>query len=131
MANTKRDTANRPERVPVHERNRVTFQDQDPDYVYRFVNDVEDRIQQFLNAGYEVVNSNSAVGDKVVDDPSKLSTAVTKSVGGGIIAYLMRISRDWYEADQRKKISALEEQEASFHQEHRGQHAFKFSIERK
>lgn len=98
--------AMRPKRVPLHEqrRNRLTFTDQDPNYVYRVVNDVDNRIEQFKLAGYEVVEHKSKVGDTaVVDGNVSLGSGARVHVGSGRQAILMRIPKEIYDADQAEK----------------------------
>mgnify|MGYP001575752125 CR=1 FL=1 len=96
----------RPKRVPLHEqrRNRLTFTNQDPNYVYRVVNDVDNRIEQFKLAGYEVVEHNTKVGDTaVVDGNVSLGSGARVHVGSGRNAILMRVPRKLYEEDQTAK----------------------------
>lgn len=96
----------RPKRVPLHEqrRNRLTFNNQDPNYVYRVVNDVDNRIEQFKTAGYEVVQHETKVGDTaVVDGNISLGSGARVHVGSGRHAVLMRIPRELYEEDQAAK----------------------------
>lgn len=112
MAKTETVAATRPKRVPVGgPRNILTVAQKDPNYVYRWVNDVPGRINLFKEGGYEVVTDEHEVGDKTVDRGSKLGSAITKSVGGQITAVLMRIPKDWYDEDQvakQKEVDILE-----------------------
>lgn len=93
-------------------RNRLSVHGQDPDYVYRIVNDDDDRIPQLMEAGYELVQSKDVkVGDKRVGDASPEGSAKQLSVGGGMKAFVMRIKKEWYYEDQAVKqrdIDALE-----------------------
>ena len=102
----------RVKRVPVGgPRNILTVAQKDPNFVYRWVNDVPGRIAAFKEGGYEVVTSDNEVGDKTVDRGSKLGSAITKSVGGQITAVLMRIPKEWYDEDQaakQKEVDVLE-----------------------
>ena len=50
----------RVKRVPVGSRNRLEVIGKSPDYVYRIVNDVDDRVELFKAAGYEVVSISEA-----------------------------------------------------------------------
>ena len=45
----------RVKRIPVGTRNRLEVIGKSPDYVYRIVNDVDDRVERFKAAGYDVV----------------------------------------------------------------------------
>jgi hypothetical protein len=87
----------------------------DPNYVYRFVNDVGDRINMFQEAGYELVSKEDhKIGDNRVDIASPDGTHASVSVGvtargEGQRAYLMRQKREWYEADQAAKQENIRE----------------------
>ena len=108
------ERAERPKRVPVGgPRNILTVAQKDPNYVYRWVNDVPGRIAAFKEGGYEVVTSDNEVGDKTVDRGSKLGSAITKSVGGQITAVLMRIPKEWYDEDQEAKQKEVDTLEAT------------------
>lgn len=67
-------------RTPVGTRHILTVTGKDPDYHYRIVNDESDRVQQFLDAGYELVNANDVqVGDKRVNSASAEGSAAQVS----------------------------------------------------
>jgi hypothetical protein len=101
-------------RVPVGQRNVLTVKGQDPNYVYRVVNDVDDRVAQFLEGGYELVDKDSTdVGDKRVSQGTAIGSKQEVSVGQGIKAKIMRIPKEWYEEDQARKQSFVNKQEAS------------------
>ena len=108
----------RPKRVPVTKRSRLTVRDQDPSYHYRIVNaNLEsdpDRVADLIEQGYEIVpgKATGGTGDKRVDNPSALGSAGQISVGGGTKAVVMRIPKDWYNEDQAAKqaeIKAVED----------------------
>jgi hypothetical protein len=101
-------------RVPVSQRNILTVKGKDPNYEYRVVNDTEDRIAQFLDGGYELVDKASVdVGDKRVSQGTSVGSKKVFSVGQGIKGHLMRIPRELYEEDQRNKQAFVNLQEAS------------------
>jgi len=59
----------RPQRVPVSGRRDVlTVTDKDEAFVYRWVNDTQGRIDQFLAGGYELVQDDVKVGDDSIDN---------------------------------------------------------------
>ncbi len=97
------------ERVPVSsQRAPLRYKGLDTkNFVQRWVLDKDDRLQVFLDAGYEFVNptaANSQVGDPTVDSSKGLDTRVTKTAGfGNLRLFLMQIPRKWYEDDQAKK----------------------------
>ena len=78
----------------------------DPNYVERYVNNKPGRIDAFRNAGYEMVcvsKDNKVVGDPHCGKGTKVGTPVTLHAGDGELSYLMRIKREWYDEDQKKK----------------------------
>jgi hypothetical protein len=122
MANTRKATTTRterPTRIPVsgEGRNILSINDQDPNYVYRWVNDVEGRIDRFKAGGYEFVHSTDIAGDRSTENASNASTVLSKKVGNGITAYAMRIKREWYEEDQASKAKAIDDKEESLFRE--------------
>lgn len=106
----------RPDRVPVYEanRNKITVAGLDHEnFMYRWVNDTEGRIDMFLNAQWEFVAKDGLkVGDGGVDSSARTSSAMSKGMGGGVVAYLMRIPKDIWLMDQARKeteeIASLE-----------------------
>jgi hypothetical protein len=100
-------------RTPVGQRNVLTVTGQDPGYTYRFVNDSGDRVQEFLENGWEKVPAkNVRVGDKRMGSDSTEGTDAMASVGQGMKAYVLRIRKDWYDEDQAAKqahVNATEE----------------------
>lgn len=108
--NTSKAPSGRPQRTPVGTRNVLTVKGKDPNYEYRIVNDVDDRITQFLEAGYELVDDEAVqVGDKRVNAASSLGSKKEISVGQDVKARVMRIKREWYEEDQARKLSHVAE----------------------
>lgn len=104
----------RVKRQPVGGRNRLTVQGKDPNYVYRIVNDEEDRIARFQEGGYELVPDEAVkVGDNRANKTSSEGTIKQLSVGGGRKAYVMRIRKDWYEEDQKAKQDHVTSVEAT------------------
>jgi hypothetical protein len=108
MSNQKEAIAKAPERrvrrTPIGQRNVLTLSKKDPNFVYRFVNDVGDRVQEFIEQGYEVVkDSTTSVGDKRLGNPTAEGGVVQASVGQGTKAIVMRIRKDWYDEDQAQK----------------------------
>lgn len=111
MARTSTQTS-RPRRTPVGSRNRISVSNQEAGYVYRVVNDLDDRVSQLENNGWEFVNaSDTKVGDTRADNASSVGSKASVSVGQGVKAYVMRIKKDWYDEDQQAKqaqVDALE-----------------------
>jgi len=91
-------------RTGLSRRNVLTAEGKEPGYVYRFVNDSEDRVQEFLDRGYEIVPSSKVkVGDKRVDRAGSEGSVSQTSVGGGKKAILMRQREDYYHEDAKAK----------------------------
>lgn len=100
-------------RVPVTERNILSVKGKEDGYHYRIVNDTGDRVQQLMDAGYEIVDASSVqVGDKRINATSPEGTQAQVSVGGGVKAFVMRQKLEWYNEDQAAKqarVNQLEE----------------------
>lgn len=118
MSNEKEAIAKAPrgrtQRTPIGQRNVLTVAGKDPNYVYRIVNDSGDRIQMFLEAGYELVSdSDVRVGDKRVNKGSAEGSVSQVSVGQGQKAMVMRIKKEWYDEDQTAKQRQVDQLEAT------------------
>lgn len=115
---TKEAIAKAPERrvrrTPIGKRNVLTVSGMEEGYNYRFVNDSGDRVQEFLDNGWEKVPAKKVrVGDKRIGAASEEGTDATASVGQGVKAYIMRIRKDWYEEDQEAKQAHINATEAA------------------
>ena len=113
----KKSHTERKKRIPVSgdERNVLTVRNKEPGFVYRFVNNVSDRIQKFMDAGYEPVSRESAgaIGDRRVDSSEGTSSIVEKSVGLGQKAILMRQPEEFYSEDQQTKQKRVDDLEVA------------------
>ena len=108
---TPQEASARPRRQPLGVRNRLNVKNKEEGYMYRIVNDVDDRISQLLEQGYEIVPQAKvgAVGDKRVDLPSAPGSASYLSVGQGTKAVVMRQREDYYKEDQAVKQRQIDE----------------------
>ena len=105
--------ANRPKRIPVGSGDRLKFSNR-PGYYRRIVNDDPNnpgRIQAHLDAGYSFVTGKETGGPETAADPSKMSSRVSKHVGGGVIGYLMEQPMKWREEDLALKNRRVDESE--------------------
>lgn len=111
--------ANRPRRTSINgTRNRLNVRGKEDGYVYRIVNDIDDRVQIFQEMGYEIVTDESVtVGDKRVATATQEGTPVKVSVGQGITGYVMRQKQEWYDEDQAAKQERVNELEQSIHKQ--------------
>jgi len=129
----KRVSTGRRRRVPLgtpEQKLSVPQAQDDPDSVYRWVNDLPGRLQKALNGGYEYVEdptlqigSGSTSGNAEQD--SRVSRLVGKDAKGfPMMAYLMKISRNIYEEDQAVKQEAIDDVDKTIrhgrHNEHEG-----------
>jgi hypothetical protein len=113
-ATVAKSPSGRVRRTPVGVRNVLTVRGKDPEYEYRIVNDQSDRIEQFKDAGYEIVKASDVIiGDRRVNSASPEGSFAQVSVGGGDKAIVMRIKKEWYEEDQRRKQAVVDESEAA------------------
>jgi hypothetical protein len=98
----------RPQRTTLGSKNRLVVANPDPNYEYRFVNDVRDRVEVFKQNGWEVAPADDIrVGDKRVENPSSVGSASRVPVGlvgeHAGHAVVMRIPKEWYKEDQDAK----------------------------
>lgn len=93
-------------------RNRLSVRGQEPGYVYRIVNDLDDRIETLKEIGYELVTDpNVSVGEKRIANPTQEGSPIKVSVGNGVQAYVMRQKKEWYDEDQAVKAAKTNELE--------------------
>ena len=102
----------RKRRTPLMRKNVLNYEDKDPNFVYRFVNDRPGRVQEFLDMGYEHVD-HGKVGDSRVDKRSADGSRTQVHVGQGDQGFLMRIPKEFYEEDQKVKQDYVDATEAA------------------
>lgn len=110
MASRKQAT-NQRKRIPVSgNKDIMTVKGKDDGFVYRWVNqDDSGRIQMFEDGGYMKVDGGDIeVGQADVSQASTLGKTVTKNVGQGTTAVLMKIKQEWYDEDQAAKASEVD-----------------------
>jgi hypothetical protein len=104
----------RPKRTPIGQRQVLSVTGKEPGFQYRFVNDTSERVQTFLDNGWELVEQKDIrIGDKRVGNPSPEGTAAKAHVGQGQYAYVLRIRDDWYTEDQAEKQRYVDATEAA------------------
>ena len=103
---TQASASARPRRTPIGTRNILTVSGKKDGYHYRIVNDQGDRIQEFIDNGWELVPANEVrVGDKRINQAKPEGSNAQVSVGGGDKAFVMRIKQEWYDEDQAAKLA--------------------------
>ena len=75
------------------------------------------RIWKFKRGGWDLVtldteDSELAVGQEAVYKSKEQGTLIRLHTGEGRYSYLMRIKKEWFEADQAAKEEAIKETEA-------------------
>jgi len=115
MARTPSVASARPQRASLGKRDRLAIKNKEDGFIYRIVNDVDDRVELLKGIGYEVCTTEQvgAVGNKRVDNTSSVGSAAHFSVGQGTKAVIMRIPDDWYKDDQRAKQAEIDAIEAT------------------
>lgn len=115
MARTPSVASARPQRAPLGKRDRLAIKNKEDGFTYRIVNDVDDRVEQLMERGYEVCSKEQvgAIGNKRVDNTSSVGSAAHFSVGQGTKAVVMRVPEDLYKEDQRAKQAEIDALEAT------------------
>lgn len=93
----------RERRLPINgARNVLKVKGMEPGYHYRVVNDVDDRIDELKEYGYEIVMDNTvSVADRKVAVPTSEGSPVRVSVGGGMYGYVMRIKNELFKENRQ------------------------------
>lgn len=105
-------------RIPVSgNRDILTARGKEPGWVYRWVNDTNNRILTFKDGGFEHTKPEDIdVGSIGIDNPSIVGGIVSKAVGLGVTAYLMRIKQEFYDEDQEAKALKVDRTEQALNE---------------
>ena len=107
----------RPKRVPLHNRDILTVHNKNPNKVYRWVNDIDDRLYRFKQAGWEFVTDKGiCVGEPTVNANTELGSVVVKRTGSTEL-FLMAIEREFYDEDQAAKAQRIKDTEATMYEQ--------------
>lgn len=111
-ASVAKDAPKRKERNSITgTRTKLSLQGEEPGFHYAWIND--ENVGTAEDAGFEFVTHAIKVGNKHIDVSTMQGARVSRNVGGGVIAYLMRIPQEWYDHDmqeeQREKVDASEQ----------------------
>lgn len=117
-------------RQPLAVRNRVSVRNQEPGYVYRVVTDIDSRVEDLVDRGYEIVPQDKVVrgGDKRVDEASALGSTSSISLGRGDRGVVMRIRQDWNAEDQAAKAIRADELEKTMKEDGKQASDYGFSL---
>lgn len=86
-------------RIPLGTRNVLTAPKR-PGFVRRFINDKDDRIENFKNAGWSVVDEKTQIGDSKIGQAGAIGSSANAHVGSGQRAVLVEIPEKYYEEDR-------------------------------
>lgn len=119
----------RPKRTPLREsyRNILTVENKDPNYEYRWVLDQYarhddqsnefhpgQRLARFIAAHWQFVHNHEVtVGDAYVYKTGNVGSIVRVPAGHGDYHYLMKISKELYDEDQKEKQGKIDVVEKS------------------
>lgn len=100
-------------RQPLTIRNRISVKNRDPEFAYRVVTDLDNRVEELIERGYEIVPQDKVIrgGDKRVDEASALGSNSSISLGRGDRGVVMRIKKEWHAEDQAAKALRADELE--------------------
>lgn len=105
----------RTKRISQIQRGPLSVRGKESGYQYRIVNDIEGRVEQFQEVGYELVaDKDVSIGDKRVDKASPIGSVKQFHVGGGVKGVLMRQSDANYAEDQAAKEAVIANQENAY-----------------
>lgn len=134
QSNNRGNKTLRKERVPVfQQRGNLAVTGEDPNFKYRWVNDVSDTgetILKYLDAGYNFVTKSEAgklqIGDNYVFDSEFAGGSIIRkpaSKRDGGFLYYMKQKRQWYEEDQalKEKLLRKKENQIRIGKSHEGQ----------
>lgn len=112
MAETKRVR-----RTPINgTRNKLSVVGKDADYEYRHVLDVDGRIQELQENGWQLVaKKDHKVGDDRVAEATPIGSHQHIVNKNGDVQYLMRIKKEYYDEDQKAKLAKVDSDEESMH----------------
>lgn len=117
MTRESRESQERPKRISVNQqRDKLNVLGLDTgNFYYRWVNDVEDRLLTFKQAGYEFVDKSEvkSSGDPTVDTSKGTDSRLRKGVGGGLTAFLMKLPLEYKRQDDAEKEAEILETERS------------------
>jgi len=92
-------------------RTKLEVTGQEPGFHYAWIN--EDNVGTAEDAGYEFVTHDVKVGNRHVNVSQLSGKHISRNVGAGVVAYLMRVPQEWFDSDmaeeQRIKVDAAEQ----------------------
>lgn len=109
---TQLNRVKREQRVPINgNRSVLDVSGKEDGFHYCWVNDYN--VDKFIDAYYEYVEHAVTVGHTKIDAASAQGAKVSKKVGNGLIAFLMRIPVEYYTEDVKAMNQKVDELEGS------------------
>lgn len=103
-------------RVPMYIRQPLSTEPR-PGYTRRIVNGDPARVARFKQAGWNLVEDGTQIGDEYAGQASSMGSVSSKPVGGGRVDVLMEIPTEFYEEDQAAKQREVDRTEEAMLQE--------------
>lgn len=111
----------RPKRIAVGLRPKLSLIGKNPNYEYRYVNDTPGRIAMFKHSGWELcTNEEVDTGNFRAEDATELGSLAYAVVDGGtgMKAYVMKIKKDWYQSFMDEHEEEVRRSEESLQPNH-------------
>lgn len=83
-------------------RQKLSLIGEEAGFHYAWIND--DNVGDALDNDYEFVTHAIKVGSKHIDVSEMQGAKISRNVGGGTVAYLMRIPEEWFEENQYEDV---------------------------
>lgn len=83
-------------------RQKLAVTGEEPGFHYAWIND--ENVGDALDNDYEYVTHAVKVGSNHIDVSQMQGAKISRNVGGGVIAYLMRIPEEWYQQNQLEDV---------------------------
>lgn len=110
------ERSERPKRVPINgQRDILSVQGQEKGWHYCWVND--DKVPRFQAAYYEFVDHDCIVGDRKIDAAARIGGKISKAVGNGVTAYLMRCPQEDFDAENKQELMEVKAREDAMRRE--------------
>jgi len=102
--------SNKKQRVPLKQQKKIGVRAK-KGYYTRLVNDVGDRIANFLQAGYSFREDVVKEGNTASKDLTQSGKIACQQVGAGIMGYYLDVPQEWKDEDDARKQAELDERE--------------------
>lgn len=105
--------SDKPTRTPIHGKREILgVRGLEAGWHYCWVNDDEDgNLDRYKDGGFDFVTHDVVVGDKKVNAASQIGGKISKAVGNGLTAYLMRCPEEVYQEELALLHSEIDEKE--------------------